>query len=290
MTYQGPMRFAHRGVVQSAPENTEGAFQAAVDAGYEGIELDIRLSKDGEAVVCHDGHFSRLTCGHPTKYTIRRLADMTWEELSRIEIPYALHLLPEKPPKHADEEGLATVPWRLFGDYVEAYKSEPRMAKLMRFSDFDAWLARQTRKITVEVEFCAPGLMPRMLEILEKSPNREQYILFSGDRGILDDMQKTCRTIGKPAGVRLGANIRRLTEENKAFIAGMDLWEIGLNDRQYTREDVKYLSDREIQVFSNLGDYPAWWEEMCETGAAGFKTNYAAAFTRWWESKNAGRE
>ena len=32
------------------------ALQAAVDAGYEGIELDIRLSKDGEAVVCHDGH------------------------------------------------------------------------------------------------------------------------------------------------------------------------------------------------------------------------------------------
>ena len=38
--YSGPMRFAHRGVAQKAPENTEGAFQAAVDEGYEGIELD----------------------------------------------------------------------------------------------------------------------------------------------------------------------------------------------------------------------------------------------------------
>ena len=224
MTYKGPMRFAHRGVVQSAPENTEGAFQAAVDAGYEGIELDIRLSKDGEAVVCHDGHFSRLTCGHPTKYTIRRLADMTWEELSRIEIPYALHLLPEKPPKHADEEGLATVPWRLFGDYVEAYKSEPRMAKLMRFSDFDAWLARQTRKITVEVEFCASGLMPRMLEILEKSPNRERYILFSGDRG----SSTTCRRPAGPSanpracgsGRTSGGSRRRIKPLSPAWTSG----------------------------------------------------------------------
>ena len=268
MTYTGPMRIAHRGVAQKAPENTEGAFQAAVDAGYEGIELDIRLSKDGEVVVCHDSHFSRLTVGHPTRYSIRHLADMTWEDL----------------PPFTENESLATVPWTVLGDYEKAYISEPRMARLMRFSDFDRWLSRQERKITVEVEFCAPGMMPRMLEILDASPNRGQYILFSGRRDILDDMQHTCRTLGKPEGIRLGANIRQLTEENKAYIRGLDLFEVGLNDRKYTRSDVEYLNERGIQVFSNLGDYPLWWEEMCQTGALGFKTNYAAAFTRWWES------
>lgn len=81
--YSGPMRFAHRGVAQKAPENTEGAFQAAVDEGYEGIELDIHMSRDGEIVICHDSHFSRLTCGHPSRYCIRHLKDMTWEELSQ---------------------------------------------------------------------------------------------------------------------------------------------------------------------------------------------------------------
>ena len=187
MIYNGPMRFAHRGVAQKAPENTEGAFQAAVDEGYEGIELDIRLSKDGEAIVCHDSHFARLTCGHPSKYCIRHLADMTWEELARIELPYALHLLPEELPPFTENESLATVPWTLLGDYEAAYRTEPRMARLMRFLDFDRWLSRQTRKITVEVEFCAPGLMPRMLEILDASPNKEQYILFSGHRELIDD-------------------------------------------------------------------------------------------------------
>ena len=286
MNYNGPMRFAHRGVAQAAPENTEGAFQAAVYAGYEGIELDIRLSKDGEAIVCHDSHFARLTCGHPTKYCIRHLADMTWEELSEIELPYALHRLPEDLPSHSDEESLATVPWTVLGDYENAYRTEPRMARLMRFVDFDRWLAKQEHKITVEVEFCAPGLVPRMLEILDVSPCRGQYILFSGHRDILDDMQAACRREGKPEGVRLGANIRTLTPENKAYIEGLDLYEIGLNDRRYTEEDVRYCADRGIRVFSNLGDYPAWWEEMRRTGAAGFKTNYAAAFTRWWEAKN----
>ncbi len=283
--YRGPMRFAHRGVAQKAPENTEGAFQAAVDEGYEGIELDIRMSRDGEIVVCHDSHFSRLTCGHPTRYCIRHLEDMTWEELSQIELPYALHLLPEDVPIFAENESLATVPWKLLGDYEAAYKTEPRMAHLMRFQDFDAWLSRQERKITVEVEFCAPGMMPKMLEILDASENREHYILFSGRRDIIDDMQRTCRVQGKPRGIRLGANIRWLTPEMKEYIRDLDLFEVGLNDQKYTADDVKYLNDRGTQVLSNLGDYPRWWEEMCRTGALGFKTNYAAAYTKWWLEK-----
>lgn len=280
--YSGPMRFAHRGVAQKAPENTEGAFQAAVDEGCEGIELDIRMSRDGEIVVCHDSHFSRLTCGHPIGYCIRHLEDMTWDELSRIELPYALHLLPEDAPSWAEWETLATMPWKLLGDYETAYKTEPRMARLMRFRDFDAWLSRQKRGITVEVEFCAPGMMPRMLEILDASRNRDRYILFSGRRELIDDMQRACRALGKPRGIRLGANIRSLTPEMKEYIRDLDLFEVGLNDRKYTEEDVRYLNDRGIQVLSNLGDYPAWWEEMCRTGALGFKTNYAAAFTKWW--------
>ncbi len=280
--YGGPMRFAHRGVTQKAPENTEEAFQAAVDEGYEGIELDIRMSRDGEIVVCHDSHFACLTCGHPARYCIRHLADMTWEELSRIEIPYALHLLPEDAPPFAEHESLASVPWQLLGDYEAAYQTEPRMARLMRFQDFDAWLSRQERRITVEVEFCAPGMVRRMLDILDASENCADYILFFGHREIIDDLQRTCRLQGKPRGIRLGANIRRLTAEMKEYIRDLDLFEAGLNDRQYTADDVRYLKDRGTQVLSNLGDYPRWWEEMCHTGALGFKTNYPAAFTRWW--------
>ncbi len=49
---------------------------------------------------------------------------------------------------------------------------------------------------------------------------------------------------------------------------------------------MKYLNDRGTQVLSNLGDYPRWWEEMCRTGALGFKTNYAVAFTKWWFENN----
>ena len=54
--------YAHRGLHGGGiPENSLSAFSRAASAGY-GIELDVRLSKDGQIVVCHDDDLSRL-CG-----------------------------------------------------------------------------------------------------------------------------------------------------------------------------------------------------------------------------------
>ena len=46
--------FAHRGARRAAPENTEIAFQLAVEMGADGIELDVRLTADGVAIIHHD--------------------------------------------------------------------------------------------------------------------------------------------------------------------------------------------------------------------------------------------
>ena len=45
---------AHRGANREAPENTLTAFKRALDAGAQGIELDVHLTSDGGAVVHHD--------------------------------------------------------------------------------------------------------------------------------------------------------------------------------------------------------------------------------------------
>lgn len=51
---------AHRGASASAPENTLAAFQAAIDAGADAIEFDVRLSADGAVVIFHDSDFRRI--------------------------------------------------------------------------------------------------------------------------------------------------------------------------------------------------------------------------------------
>jgi glycerophosphoryl diester phosphodiesterase len=45
---------AHRGYHATAPENTLEAFEAAIMAGVNGIETDVRMSRDGVPVLVHD--------------------------------------------------------------------------------------------------------------------------------------------------------------------------------------------------------------------------------------------
>jgi glycerophosphoryl diester phosphodiesterase len=71
---------AHRGLhdpVRGIVENTPSAVAAAVAAGY-GIEVDLQLSRDGDAMVHHDDALGRLTEGSG------RLADKSAAELRQV--------------------------------------------------------------------------------------------------------------------------------------------------------------------------------------------------------------
>ncbi|MFC1238369.1 glycerophosphodiester phosphodiesterase [Treponema vincentii] len=57
------LNIAHRGFRSRYPENTMLAFKKAVGAGCDGIEFDVHLSKDGEAVIIHDETVDRTTDG-----------------------------------------------------------------------------------------------------------------------------------------------------------------------------------------------------------------------------------
>ncbi len=57
---------AHRGFSGQKPENTLAAFRAAVEAGANGAECDIRRASDGVIYIMHDDNFKR-TAGHDVK-------------------------------------------------------------------------------------------------------------------------------------------------------------------------------------------------------------------------------
>lgn len=54
---------AHRGEHVHHPENTMAAFQAAIDAGADYFELDVRTTSDGKFVIMHDNTLDRTTNG-----------------------------------------------------------------------------------------------------------------------------------------------------------------------------------------------------------------------------------
>ncbi|HOJ88711.1 MAG TPA: glycerophosphodiester phosphodiesterase family protein [Pseudothermotoga sp.] len=51
---------AHRGYSAKFPENTLKAFKKGFEYGADGLELDLRLTADGELVVIHDEDLQRL--------------------------------------------------------------------------------------------------------------------------------------------------------------------------------------------------------------------------------------
>jgi glycerophosphoryl diester phosphodiesterase len=71
-----PFVIAHRGAALQAPENTIEAFDLAIETrAADAIELDVRLSKDGELVVIHDATVNRTTngAGAVNSLTLRQL-------------------------------------------------------------------------------------------------------------------------------------------------------------------------------------------------------------------------
>ncbi len=61
LTSARPVWISHRGLKDNAVENTVEAFQAAVAAGFDGLETDLRATNDGHIVLAHDSSFKRLT-------------------------------------------------------------------------------------------------------------------------------------------------------------------------------------------------------------------------------------
>ncbi len=58
-----PIILGHRGASAHAPENTMAAFQRAIDFGADGIEFDVKLTRDGEIIIIHDLTVDRTTNG-----------------------------------------------------------------------------------------------------------------------------------------------------------------------------------------------------------------------------------
>jgi glycerophosphoryl diester phosphodiesterase len=71
---------AHRGEHLKHPENSLPAIQAAIDAGIDYVELDIRTSSDGYLVLMHDPTVNRMTDGKGA------IKDMTLAQIKKLDL------------------------------------------------------------------------------------------------------------------------------------------------------------------------------------------------------------
>jgi len=77
---KSPLIIGHRGASALAPENTLAAFARAFEDGADGIELDVRLARDGVPVVIHNPSLSH------TGGLKARVARLTSERLGQTDV------------------------------------------------------------------------------------------------------------------------------------------------------------------------------------------------------------
>ena len=75
-----PLIIGHRGASAIAPENTLAAFSCALEDGADGVEFDVRLSRDRVPVVIHDASLKR------TGLISRLVADLNAAELQQYDV------------------------------------------------------------------------------------------------------------------------------------------------------------------------------------------------------------
>ncbi len=99
-----PLVVAHRGGCGLAPENTLAACGRAIALGADAVEIDVRLTADGQPVLLHDATVDRTTNGHGPLAALDAAAVRALDATARWHGP---RQPPEPPPLLADVVALA---------------------------------------------------------------------------------------------------------------------------------------------------------------------------------------
>ena len=165
-----PWVIAHRGASGLAPENTLTAFVLAVEQGADGIECDLRLTRDGHIVVCHDASLQRTTNGHGLVH------EHTLAELRLLDAGYAF----------TTDRG-ATYPFRGLG---------------LRIPTFEEVLAALPSHVVVNAEIKSAPWDPadrqrgqviaeRVVALVRQRPDlRTRLLVSSFDSAVLDTVRR----------------------------------------------------------------------------------------------------
>jgi len=83
-----PQVVAHRGSSHEKPEHTLAAYVAALDAGADGLECDVRLTSDGHLVCVHDRRVDRVTNGRGV-VSVKELTELDQLDFASWKTPWA---------------------------------------------------------------------------------------------------------------------------------------------------------------------------------------------------------
>jgi len=137
ITMTNTLIFAHRGANRETPENTQPAFDKALEYPIDGIETDVQLSHDEVAVLWHDRFLGKL--GFPDKH----IDDFNFAQLEKMD--FAAHF-----SSGAKPEGIMKLQ-----AFLDAYRKRCRLLLEIKNRDWEQ-TARHEMKIRQTLDMAGP--------------------------------------------------------------------------------------------------------------------------------------
>lgn len=246
-----PLIIAHRGASAVAPENTLAAFERAIADDADGIEFDVRLTKDKTVVVFHDDDLMRI--GEAENV----IADFNYEDLQNFDIGSWFNKLNPKlqSPDFAAER-IVTLDRTL--EFLNDYKGV-------------IYIELKCRKRDVEV------LSKEVCKIIEKSKLFPQIIVKSFNLDALPIVKKICPDTKTAALFSL--KILTILRKEKRLIniaKDLDVDFLSLHFSLATKNLMRKAAKQNLNVAIWTVDNPRWVKRAAKLGISHVITNNPA--------------
>lgn len=132
-----PFVYAHRGSSELVAEHTLGAYLRAIDEGADGLECDVRLTRDGHLVCVHDRRIDRTSTGRGvvSDFDLADLGEFDFGSWRPDRPPHPAHPtgLDEAAHAYIEDRDLPTgpVPVLTLARLLEAVEAAPRPIRLL---------------------------------------------------------------------------------------------------------------------------------------------------------------
>jgi glycerophosphoryl diester phosphodiesterase len=217
-----PIVIAHRGDSFRAPENTLEAAKLAKDAGAAAWELDVQVTRDSQLVVIHDDSLDRTT-NVATRFADDArvvggslVGDFTLAEIRSLDAGTWFLSQPGKPRSSSDFGSTAKVPPSMRDHYLSGKVVVPTLEEALSLTRELGWL------VNIEIKSFPdqpPGLVPRVLEMIERLDMAESVLISSFDHRDIAGAHQGGRKYG--LGILVHTPLYR-PEEYAASLVGAD--------------------------------------------------------------------
>ena len=235
-----PRIFAHRGGGTLAPENTLAAFRLGQSLGYEAHEFDVKLSKDGVAMLLHDDTLERTTNGKG------RVCEYTWTELSTLDAGA----------------------W-----HSDAFRGE----RIPTFQSVAGQLIAKGTLANIEIKPCAGfervtgiEVALRTRELWRGAPVPPFFCSFS-----FEALQAAKETAPEIARMFLAS---RFAEEDWARLEALEAVALGTNHRKLDYANVARLHDKGYRIVTYTVNDAAVAQQLFDAGVDGIVTDNLREF------------